>query len=80
MTLARQIAERIHALQFDAITPTALAWVRAAFVDTVGVTLAGMAEDGPRILLRDARHRRCTGAKPDRSPAHRAPRRWMRRW
>ncbi len=52
MTLARQIADRIHALPFDAITPTALAWVRAAFVDTVGVTLAGMAEDGPRILLR----------------------------
>lgn len=52
MTLARRIAERIHALRFEDITPTALDWVRAAFVDTVGVTLAGMAEGAPRILLR----------------------------
>lgn len=52
MTLARQMADRIHALQFDAVTPGALDWLRAAFVDTVGVTLAGMAEEGPQILLR----------------------------
>ena len=52
MTLARQIADRIHALRFEDITPAALDWVRAAFVDTVGVTLAGMVEEGPRILLR----------------------------
>lgn len=51
MTLALRIAERIHALRFDDITPMALDWVRAAFVDTIGVTLAGMAEDAPRLLL-----------------------------
>jgi len=54
MTLARQIADRIHALRFEDITARTLDWMRSAFVDTVGVTLAGMAEDGPRILLRVA--------------------------
>src|SRR6266540_5557044 len=52
MSLALQIAERIHRLHYEDLTPTALAWTRAAFVDTVGVTLAGMAEDGPRILMK----------------------------
>jgi 2-methylcitrate dehydratase PrpD len=51
MTLAVQIAERIHALRFEDITATALEWTGAAFVDTVGVTLAGIVEAGPRILL-----------------------------
>ncbi|MDR3529679.1 MAG: MmgE/PrpD family protein [Rhodopila sp.] len=52
MTLARQIAERIHALRYEDITPAALDWTASAFVDTVGVTLAGIREDGPQILLR----------------------------
>ncbi len=52
MTLARQIAERIHALHFQDITPTALEWTRHAFIDTVGCSLAGMADDGPNIVLR----------------------------
>jgi 2-methylcitrate dehydratase PrpD len=52
MTLAAQIAERIHALRFEDITPTALQWTGTAFTDTVGVTLAGIREEGPRILLR----------------------------
>jgi len=52
MTLAAQIADRIHALRFEDITATALAWTGMAFVDTVGVTLAGIKEEGPRILLR----------------------------
>jgi len=51
MSLALQIAERIHRLHYEDLTPTALAWTRAAFVDTVGVTLAGMAEYGPRSLI-----------------------------
>jgi len=50
MTLARQIADRIHRLRFADISPAALEWTRHAFIDTVGCTLAGMAEDGPRIL------------------------------
>jgi 2-methylcitrate dehydratase PrpD len=52
MTLATQIARRIHALNYEGITPAALDWTASAFVDTVGVTLAGIQEDGPQILLR----------------------------
>ncbi len=51
-TLARQLAHRIHALRFEDITQAALDWAASAFVDTVGVTLAGIREDAPRILLR----------------------------
>ena len=49
--LARQIADRIHALQFADISPEALDWTASAFVDTVGVTLAGIQDEGPRTLL-----------------------------
>ena len=52
MPLALQIAERIHRLSYEDITPTALEWTQAAFIDTVGVALAGMMEDGPRILMK----------------------------
>jgi 2-methylcitrate dehydratase PrpD len=52
VTLARQIADRIHALQIEDVSPVARSWVRSAFVDTVGCTLAGMAEAAPHILLR----------------------------
>src|SRR5690348_8216534 len=51
MPLALQIAERIHSLRYEDLTPTALEWTRTAFIDTVGVTLAGIVEDGPRILM-----------------------------
>jgi len=51
MPLAHEIAERIHRLRYEDITPTALDWTRSAFIDTIGVALAGMAEDAPRILL-----------------------------
>src|ERR1700761_2186884 len=51
-TLAEHIAQRIHALRYEDITPAALDWTASAFVDTVGVTLAGIREDGPQILLR----------------------------
>ena len=50
--LARQIADRIHALQFADISPEALDWTASAFVDTVGVTLAGIQDEGPQTLLR----------------------------
>ena len=36
MPLALEIAARIHRLQYEDLTPTALEWTRAAFVDTVG--------------------------------------------
>jgi 2-methylcitrate dehydratase PrpD len=51
-TLATLIAERIHALRYEDVTAAALDWTASAFVDTVGVTLAGIKEDGPQILLR----------------------------
>ncbi len=51
MPLAHAIAERIHRLRYEDLTPTALDWTRTAFIDTVGVTLAGIVEDGPRILM-----------------------------
>ncbi len=50
-SLALQIADRIHRLRYEDLTPIALDWTRAAFIDTVGVTLAGIVEDGPRILM-----------------------------
>ncbi len=50
-TLARQIAQRINALRYEDIPSAALDWTASAFIDTVGVTLAGIKEDGPRILL-----------------------------
>jgi 2-methylcitrate dehydratase PrpD len=52
MTLARQLAERIHALRFQDIPAPALAWTQSTFVDTVGCALAGMAEEPPNILLK----------------------------
>jgi 2-methylcitrate dehydratase PrpD len=52
MTLTVQIAERIHALRYEDITPEAHAWTASAFVDTVGCTLAGIKEEAPQILLR----------------------------
>lgn len=52
MTLASQIAERIHAFEAGQLSPTARDWVRAAFIDTIGCTLAGMAEEAPHLLMR----------------------------
>jgi 2-methylcitrate dehydratase PrpD len=51
-SLATQIAERILLPLYEDITPAVLDWTASAFVDTVGVTLAGIQEDAPRILLR----------------------------
>jgi 2-methylcitrate dehydratase PrpD len=52
MTLAHQLAERIHALRFGDLSSTTLEWTSHAFIDTVGCALAGMAEEAPRILMR----------------------------
>jgi 2-methylcitrate dehydratase PrpD len=51
MTIARQIADRVQALRFEDITPEALEWTRHAFTDTIGCALAGMMDQGPRILM-----------------------------
>ena len=46
------MAERIQALRFEDITQAALDWATSAFVDTIGVTLAGIREDAAQIVLR----------------------------
>ena len=50
-TIAREIASRIQGFGKDQATAKALAGARVAITDTIGVTLAGMAEDCVRILL-----------------------------
>jgi 2-methylcitrate dehydratase PrpD len=51
MTIAHQIAERVHAFSAARLTPNVLEWVRHAIIDTVACALAGMAEDAPRIVM-----------------------------
>ena len=54
MTLARELADRIHRIEYAHLPPTVLDWTRAAFVDTIAVTLAGMNTDTAQIPLRVA--------------------------
>ena len=51
MTLAHEIAERIHAFAAEDLSPLALEWTNHAFIDTIGCALAGMAEDAPHIVM-----------------------------
>jgi 2-methylcitrate dehydratase PrpD len=51
MPLTLRLAHRIHAFGAKDITARALATARTAFIDTIGVTLAGSAEPCVRILL-----------------------------
>jgi hypothetical protein len=51
MTLAHQIAERIHALRYEDISNIAPEWISHAFIDTIACSLAGMAEAAPRIVM-----------------------------
>ena len=51
-TLAHQLADRIHRLRYEDLSPTAIEWIRTAFIDTIACTLAGIVDDGPRILRR----------------------------
>jgi 2-methylcitrate dehydratase PrpD len=50
MGLARELAARITAMTYDGLPEEALYWGKIAILDTIGVTLAGALEDGPRIL------------------------------
>jgi 2-methylcitrate dehydratase PrpD len=58
MTLAQELAARIHALSYDTLPPEALHAAKVGILDYVGVTLAGAGEDTARIpagvLLRGA--------------------------
>jgi 2-methylcitrate dehydratase PrpD len=51
-TLAHQLADRIHRLRYEDLSPAAIEWIRTAFIDTIACTLAGIVDDGPRILRR----------------------------
>jgi 2-methylcitrate dehydratase PrpD len=50
VTLIEQIAEKIVAIRYAALPQAAVAWTKAAILDTVGVTLAGAGEDCARIV------------------------------
>ncbi len=49
MTLAHELAERIHRIRYDDLPPAVLEWTRAAFVDTIAVTLAGITTDTVQV-------------------------------
>ena len=50
MTLAQQIAERVVAMRADNLPKAALDWSRVGVMDTLGCTLAGVAEEAPSRL------------------------------
>lgn len=52
MALAEALAQRIQRMSYRDLPPAALAWAKQAILDTVGVALAGSAEDCARLLLR----------------------------
>ncbi|MBI3937459.1 MAG: MmgE/PrpD family protein [Betaproteobacteria bacterium] len=52
MGLARQIAERIVAKRYEELPPQAVYWSKVAFLDTLGVMLAGAVEEAPRLAAR----------------------------
>lgn len=51
MALAHDLAERIHRIDYAQLPPVVLDWTRAAFVDTIAVTLAGINTDTAQIPL-----------------------------
>ena len=59
MTIAHELAERVTAMRFEDLPSEAVYWSRVGVLDTIGVTLAGACEPGPRIvheaLVGDAR-------------------------
>jgi 2-methylcitrate dehydratase PrpD len=49
MTVARELANRIHAFRYEDLPELALFWAKQAIIDTVGVTFAGSTEPTTRI-------------------------------
>jgi len=79
MTLAHQIAERIHALRYDDLSATALEWTNHAFIDTIACSLAGMAEPAPRILMTIPGIAEAPGPRRSGPPTGK-PACWTRHW
>ncbi|MDH5246081.1 MAG: MmgE/PrpD family protein, partial [Betaproteobacteria bacterium] len=50
MSLARDLAGRIVATRYEDLPPEAVYWSKVAVLDTLGVALAGCAEDAPKIV------------------------------
>ncbi len=50
MGLARELAERIVAMRYEDLPERATYWSRIAYLDTIGVTLAGAVEEAPRMV------------------------------
>ena len=52
MTIAHELAERIHAIQFDDLPDGAIPLARTALLDAVGCTFLGAAQEMARIIER----------------------------
>ena len=50
MNLAHELAARVTALRYEDFPPEAHYWSKVAVLDTLGVALAGSAEEAPRIV------------------------------
>jgi len=51
MSFATELSNKINELQYDALPADAVHWAKVGILDTVGVTLAGAAEECTRIAL-----------------------------
>jgi len=51
-TIAHRLAEKIHAVTWDDLTPEAVHWSKIGILDTVAVTLAGAPEPCTQIALK----------------------------
>ncbi|MBI4193591.1 MAG: MmgE/PrpD family protein [Betaproteobacteria bacterium] len=50
MSIALELAKRIHALRYEDLPPEAPHWARVGILDFLGVTLAGSREPAPRLV------------------------------
>jgi 2-methylcitrate dehydratase PrpD len=51
MSFATDLSNKINELQYNTLPAEAVHWAKVGILDTVGVTIAGAAEDATRILL-----------------------------
>jgi len=50
MTIARALAQRIVNTRYEDLPEDAVYWCRIAYLDTIGVALAGAMEEAPRMV------------------------------
>jgi len=51
MSFATELSNKINELQYNTLPAEAVYWAKVGILDTVGVTIAGAAEDATRIVL-----------------------------